>query len=759
MHPAYRWQFLVCVLSVLLASTPPTAAQPAAVNGFVTDASDDQPLPGANVMLRSESGVLKGQATDRTGAFLLSRIEPGIYTLRISYLGYETYTDTLRLTAEESRTVSVALHPDETALEEVVVEAEGRAGIARVTAGHHQVEPEDIERVPTPDVSSDLASYLTTQSGVVSSGDRGGQLYIRGGEPTQNVVKMDGIRLFKPFHVLGFYSAFPSDIIQTSDIYAGGYPSKYGGGLSSVIDIHTRTGNKQSFTGSAAVSPFISSARAEGPLVPGRISMIGSIRRSTLGVGASRYVDQPLPYTFGDAFAKVHAQTTDASRLSITGLSTFDRGRLGAASDTLTTSQVRWGNRGLGFHYIFLPSWMPMKADFYLTYGRHNSEIGPADNPTRSTSGRDFRFGLDGSFPGDWLSVDAGISFEFTRVESKLGGLYQNVHDGVSSNLPHTVLYLTPALQLGPVRAEPGLRLQFYSVRFNPYAEPRLRLQWEAGAHHIDAAAGLYQQEIIGLHDRRDATNIFTAWTFIRPRTARERDVLAGRLPRAWHGITGYRVRPTEWMELSVEGFYKRMSRLFVAKWTVFPRLTTELQSASGRAFGADLRIDISRDWFDGYVSYGLSDVRYETRPEDNSQSVRFRPPHDRRHQINLLARVSTHGFDMSLRWNYASGRPYSRAIGFDGFVFMNPPLNVYTVPDRRRVIYNQPYDGLMPAYHRLDVSIQRTFSWDRAALTIQGTVINVYNRPNIFELDIFTLRRTNQLPIVPTVGLEVILP
>ena len=102
--------------------------------------------------------------------------------------------------------------------------------------------------------------------GVVLMGDRGGQLFIRGGEPSQNLTLLDGMYVYQPFHILGFYSAFPSEIISQADVYAGGFGSKFTGRISSVIDVQSRNGDKRGFDASASLSPFTSSLRVEGPL-------------------------------------------------------------------------------------------------------------------------------------------------------------------------------------------------------------------------------------------------------------------------------------------------------------------------------------------------------------------------------------------------------------------------------------------------------------------------------------------------------------
>lgn len=740
------------------------------MKGFVTDVTNGEPLQGANVLIYQSDSLLTGAATDAQGAYIVQGLPSDTVVVEVSFIGYETTQDRIRLRSGEVRNLNITLSPGTSGLEEVVVEASGAIDAADVTAGHQRIRPENLARVPTPDVSGDLVSYLSAQPGIVSTGDRGGQLFIRGGEPTQNVVHLDEMRLYKPFHVLGFYSAFPSAIIQQTDVYAGGFPARYSGGLSSVIDVSSRNGNKQAFGGSVSVSSFLSSAFAEGPLVRGDVSFLASARRSVLDYGASQYLEDPLPYQFSDLFGKVHARTGPASRLSISGLWTTDEGTLGTdlspvsvpEGDSLArqTSQIRWENGGLGAQYLVLPEFLPVRATLHASRSWFSMSQGPASDPTRRSQITHTRLGLEARFPGDPVQVDAGWSAEFLTLGTELGGLYQNVsRSGVGPS--QIGLYIAPEWTSGHVHIRPGVRLQFYNVRFDPYLEPRVHLRWERGMHQISAAGGLYQQELVGLHDRRDATSLFTAWTNIPKKREEVEDVREGRLSRSEHGILGYQIQPASWMRVSLEGYYKRYANLFIGEWTAFPRFTTRLQPADGRSFGAEARVTLQRSDVQLYLNYGYSNTVYWAQQASlelwyGQEELRFTPPHDRRHQINILASGSRWGWDLSIRWAFGSGRPFSKAIGFDGFTLIDDLERLDRVPGRRRVIYAEPFGARLPTYHRLDVSLQRSFTLGAAMVTAQGTLINAYDRPNIFYLDVFTLQRADQLPVVPTVGLKV---
>src|SRR5690606_6372708 len=138
--------------------------------------------------------------------------------------------------------------------------------------------------------------------------------------------------------------------------------------------------------------------------------------------------------------------------------------------------------------------------------------------------------------------------------------------------------YAEPELRIGGLSLAPGLRFTASPNQGQTFLEPRFRAVWQLGPHQLSGATGLYNQPIIGLTDRRDATSIFTAWT-----VAPER-----RTPRAFHALLGYRLTPTPWLDFAVEGFYKDLRDLAVGEWTAYPRLSTRVQTADGEALGLD---------------------------------------------------------------------------------------------------------------------------------------------------------------------------
>lgn len=752
-YPSRAGLIVAFILMFSIWSVAPGFAQNVSVRGFVTDASNGEALAGVNVVVEGADGAQRGTATDGDGFYTIPRLEAGRYALRASFVGFQTAVDTLELAAGEGRVHNVTLVPTTEELGELVVDAARGAGAAALTAGLQTVQPADVERVPGPGPSSDLAMYLATVPGVVTTGDQGGQFFIRGGEPSQNLVVLDGMLVYQPFHILGFYSAFPAAILNSVDVYAGGYGARYGGRISSVIDVTTRGGNNRRTAGAVTLSPFLVGARAEGPLLPsGRLTFLTSFRHSVVEQGAARLINHPVPFLFNDAFAKIQGPAFNRNgRLSITALRTYDRGTAGEATGGQPRQAVRWRNDAYGARYLFLPGTLPMLAEFLVSLSRLKSELGPGERTTRSSSTARLNLAGNVTYYSRLADVQWGLFARTLRLDSELGGLYQNVALE-REFLTEAGAYLAPAFKPHPgVRVTPSLRVHAFPSKGRTYLEPRVRAVWQRGDHQVSGAAGLYHQEVVGITDRRDAASVFTAWTAVP----------FGQVPRAFHAILGYTARPTPGLTFTVEGYAKWLAHLYVAEWTAFPRFTTRLQQADGRVRGLDLRLEWRQPAVYGYVNYGLSSVEYEAMQRSiplwfGSETLRFRPAHDRRHQLNVLVNTHVRGFDVSARWQFGSGLPFNRALGFDGFILMNGFVDVFEETGSRRVIYERPFNGVLPAYHRLDVSVKRTFSWRQARVTAEVDMINVYDRPNIFYLDVFTLQRADQLPFVPSFGLTV---
>ncbi len=741
------------------------AIEQSSIQGIVSDHYSGRPLEGANIVLHelASPDPDRGTSSDRNGFYRITNIEPGSYELVISYIGYITHRDTLRLEPGEHLQKSVGLEPDDLQLDELIIELPG--GAARREVGRQRVQPADLGRVPTPSVSGDLVSYLQVLPGVVATGDRGGQLFIRGGTPSENMAFVDGMMIYQPFHVLGFFSAFPEDLIAGADFYAGGFGAKYSGRISSVLDVQMRDGNRNDTEASASLSPFLGEVVAEGPIRQGRSSWIASARRSLIEETSPSFLKKEQPLRFESQYVKVTRFEEDHTRCSATAMRTYDRGSLDYESDY----HVKWSNYLLGGRCLHLPEAMDMLLDM-------NVNLSYMSNATNDR-GMDFysrimRVHTDFNitqFIRD-IRFDYGFFVHMKYFNYSMQELFHAFQDDKSS-MQGAGTYLEATLAPGGrVQIHPGAAFSIYPQDYAPSLEPRVRATWAPfgrETEQVTAAMGLYRQSLSGISDMRDAGSAFVAWMPSPEGEPRS---------RAIHALLGWQQTLFPGLQWSLEGYYKRLHHLPVAVWNTTAQFTTELSRANGHVYGGDLRLEYRRGHLYMLAGYGYTLTEYEASQDHfniwfGEPIQRYHPPHDRRHQINVLSSLEAGSFTFSARYQYGTGMPFTRPLGFDAiqdfsttlthYPFGAPQNPVVELPDvrslygRPRVIMDRPYDGRLPAYHRLDISAERSFRLTSGLLRIQAGAVNTTNYDNFFYYDVYTQRRVDQISFVPYISMK----
>jgi hypothetical protein len=716
------------------------------VRGFVTDASNGQNLHRANVVLLQNGAVVQAVATNSDGFYQLSGLAPATYVLRVSYIGYRTSRDTISLT-EGARRRDVALTPQEQQLAGVTVEAQ--QDIRTTEAGREEIEPADIEAIPTPGPGSDLAGYLRSLPQVTAIGDRGGRLYVRGGRPSQNLILVDGIPVYKPFHILGFYSAFPADLVQSADFYAGGFTAEYMGRTSSVLDVNLRSGNTKRYAGAVSASPFLSQLRVEGPLLE-EASFMTSYRQSLIEETAPTLIGEDSPQYFYDLIGKVTG-TSDQARCSATLLRTYDRGRIDPDRD----ASVRWTNTSAGGHCLAFGESSAQVVDLSVGGSHFGNRVRTTDGSTREASTWIIRTHLRVGQPVRWGQVEWGLWAQVNQYsvdlnETLLASEADDDFQVTAGGFTQTTLELGAEDQI-QIEPSVGLRTSPFSL------EPRVRASWAPGGsdtRKITAAGGLYRQIDAGITDERDAGSVFLAWL---------PTPIEDRLVQSTHALVGWKERLAPGLTMNVEGYYKDFREIPVPKWTAITTFNTNLTLADGRSYGGDIQLRYRRDPLDLRVSYGLNWVTYRADSQDldawnQSGTFTYAPPHDRRHQVSVVASTEIAGIQSSVRWQLGTGRPFTQAYGYDTLPILR---GLEDQVDRDvgipRLLYDEPYNARLPTYHRLDLSAERTFTLSpRVGLTAEAGAINAYNRSNLFYVDIFTQERVDQLPFLPYLSFTV---
>lgn len=748
------------LLSILLFPTiiPPAHAQGdpgkrTTVQGFVRAASDGRPLQGANVVLRDTAEAIQtASVANENGLYQISApLDAARYYLHISFIGYESYRDTLRLTPGEERVVSVSLSPDPRQLEGVTVE--GRPSIKDTEAGLHQISSADIEAIPTPGPGSDLSAYLRSLPGVTTTGDRGGRLYVRGGTPSQNLVLVDGLPIYKPLHILGFYSAFPGDIVSSADFYAGGFGAEYMERISSVLDVTLQSGNTEGYEWSLGGGPFLASIRTEGPVRHGTSSFLVRARHSLIEYTSPSFLQEDMPYKFYDVTAKIHTQSA-SNQCSFVGMRTYDRGRI----DPDRNASFRWTNTGLGGECLIFGDQTAQILDVSFGSTRFNNAVLSSDGTERTAGTWRLYSNFDLTQPAFWgntLRWTAKVradQYSFNLDEFALGVTAEDQF------LITTTTHLGAELEWGETfTMTPSVGGQFPISYAPPSVEPRLRLSYRPNGStrtKFTAAGGLYFQFVAGLTDERDAGSAFQ---ILKPTPFQDTP------SQAVHAVLGWDQQIGVPLRFSIEGWYKDLQDLPVPRWTPIVRFNTNLARADGTAFGADVSLQYNRDPVRLELTYGYGQLTYRAADDRlgawvDEPIVEYSPPYDLRHKFGIATTVDGDWGTASARWQYSSGLPFTSVYGFDTLLEIRgrreTPFHNIGTP---RTLYHRAYDAQLPPYHRLDASIARTISLtSNASLSVEAGAINAYDRANVFYVDIFTLDQVDQLSLIPYLAFEV---
>lgn len=738
------------ILFFLLAgSGHSAAAQDITLLGTVSDQQTGQALEIANVTLQKigEENV-RGQTTDRNGLYEFGGVEPGTHILRVSYVGYESHVDTLQLEQEGvTVTHNIRLSPVVEGLEEVTV-SERRS---QTVAGQTTVDAKEIGRTPTPAGSGDLVGVLQNQPGIVATGDRGGNLFIRGGTPSENLVLVDGIQIYQPFHILGFFSAFPEDVISKADVFAGGFGPEYSGRTSSVMDVQLKNGHLYEQNWSASVSPFISEVFMEMPLAEGKSSMLVSGRGSLIQGASDIYLKEQQPLRFNSQLIKL-SSIGEKGPCSAHMMRTYDRGKVNFEE----ADYVKWSNFVLGGRCSGVSEGSAVSyADVQVGVSHFSNEAGGIDSPGRRSDITKFQLDVNLTQNTGIFQLNYGVFGGFNFLNYDVSDLFIGVQEEKETLFSIGGYFSTEIPLHQTLTINPGVSVTSYVNRFSPSIEPRLKLAWQPWneeSEELHAALGIYHQPLLGVGDFRDAGNAFTAWMPMPD---------PNRRMESQHALLGWNQSIGRHLSYVIEGYYKTIKNKPVSTWSQIAKFSTDLAYAKGQVYGTDVRLNFNHRFLYATVGYGYSFTKYETAQDHfglwfGEPVQEYHPPHDRRHQLNVGVGFEYGDFTADISLNYGSGLPFTRPLGFDSFFRFEEHL-----PDVRedygdpRLLIDKPFDGRLPDFQRIDISLEQAFHWNAATVRAQVGAINMLDRENLFYYDIFNQQGVSQLSLMPFISLK----
>ncbi|MCF8461013.1 MAG: TonB-dependent receptor [Flavobacteriales bacterium] len=760
-------------ICLLLLSIVAQAQQTGKIKGFVYEKETGEPVLFTNVIVK---GTTLGAATDVNGYYTITNVPVGEQTVQITYLGYDTLTSSITVDDDRIASLNLYLTKSSVKLSEVQISADRQEALTEVRTSVTKLTPKEMKQIPTVSGESDLAQVLQVQPGVVFTGDQGGQLYIRGGSPIQNKVLLDGMIVYNPFHSIGFFSVFETDIIKTADIYSGGYNAEFGDRVSSIMDIKTRDGNRKKFAGKLSFNPFGANLLLEGPIIKLKEDRGGSL--TYLISGKTSYLKytskvlypymndgQGLPFNFTDVFAKMTYNANSGSKINLFGFSFNDQVTYQAINN------YKWNSFGVGTNVLIVPSGSQVLLEPFFNYSSYRIEL---------TGGgtEDTRFSQIGGFNGGM-----NFTYYFGKSELKFGpflqgfqtkyqftnSVGQQIGNDESQNTTDFGAYAKFKWSWkDKIVLEPSFRVHYYASLGVASPEPRLGAKWNITKWlRLKYAFGLFAQNMISANSDRDVVNLFYGFLTAPenlPKTFDGKEI-KNPLQRAMHNIVGFEVDLGKRVSVNIEGYMKHFLQLSnVNRNKLFPDdadhsdvpdgLKKDFIIETGKAMGIDFVVKYAYKRLYLWAIYSLSKV-------DRYDGINtYYPLFDRRHNVNLVA-AYTFGknlnWEASVRWNLGSGFPFTQTAGFyENLVFDGGINTDYTTQNGvLGVEYGELNKGRLPYYHRLDLSVKRSFELGKTTLDAVIGITNVYNRQNIFYIDRVRYQRVNQLPILPSFGLS----
>lgn len=745
------------------------------IRGFVYEKETGEPVIYTNVYLYKTT---HGAATDVNGFFAISKIPPGNYTMMVTYLGFDTLRMEVSIRENEIITKKLFLEKGSYTLDQVQISAEWEEARTETRTSVVKITPKQIKQLPSIGGQPDLAQYLQVLPGVVFTGDQGGQLYIRGGSPIQNKVLLDGMVIYNPFHSIGLFSVFDTDILRNADVYTGGFGAEYGGRVSSVMDITTRDGNKTRYSGKVGASTFGANVMIEGPIKKqkesggGSSSFILTAKNSYLEESSKifyKYIDEDgLPFNYTDIYGKISLNGSNGSKVNFYGFSFNDE-----VNSYQAIADYKWNSFGGGTNFLVIPGKSPVLIEGHLAYSQYEISLEEEASSPRTSSINGFNLGFDFTYFIGKDEIKYGVEilgFTTDFVFSNSVGLEIQQKEN-TTELGAYVKYKKTA---GKVLIEPSLRLQWYASLSEVSLEPRLAMKYNAtDKFRIKLAGGFYSQNLISAHSDRDVVNLFNGFLSgpdNLPKTFNGQEVTSA-LQKSQHAILGFEMELGRNIVVNLEGYYKNFSQLTNLNRNklfedneinarLYPEvLRKDFIIEDGYATGVDftLKYDYKKFYFWAVYSLGYVNRRYE---DVDGTMKTYHPHYDRRHNVNLLGTYvfgAKNDWEINARWNFGTGFPFTLTQGYYPLETFNQGIYTdYTSTNEDLgILYDDINTGRLPTYHRMDLSAKKTFGLGRyTKLEVNFGITNIYDRDNIFYVNRITGERVYQLPIMPSFGL-----
>ncbi len=700
----------------------------AILTGFIRDIKNGEALAGASIYLDS---VFTGVVADQFGYYSLT-VKPGIHTLKVNSIGMK---ETLRhIIVYGDGKLNIEMKDYIPSLKNVIVTAETRSNIRSMQMGIDRLSVKTIKEVPVVFGEADILRVVLTLPGVTSVGEASTGFNVRGGSADQNLILFDGATVYNPSHLLGFFSAFNPDVVKGVELYKSVIPVKYGGRLSSVLDVDTKDGNDKKLSGTAGIGLLTGKFTLEGPIKKDKTSFIIGARTSY-----SNWILKAIPNaqysnsraSFYDANFHISHTINSKNNLYITGYISNDNFRF----DMDTTYKygnknaiIKWkhifNNKFYGIvsagvdHYQYnVSSGSNAVNSYQLTYDINQTNF-KTDFTYRINNKQLLNFGLGSIYyklhPGSFLpkgnqsivkpnvlqpeqglesAAYLGYEYSITSNLSLNAGLRYSVYNYLG---PHDVYNYVAGLPKqtatihDTVSYTSGKIIKTYqgpeyriSLRYVLPGDASIKIGYNTLSqyiHQLSNTISISPTDIWKLSD-----------TYIKPETGQQ------------YSIGFYKNFNSNNIETSLEFYYKKLNHMLDYKSgaTVLlnDHLETDIINSKGKAYGAELLIKKNSGKLNGWISYTYSRTFLKSDDalagETINKGAYYPTSYDKPNNVNFISNYKfSHRVSMSVNVVYSTGRPITL------------PISVFFSNGAQRLVYSDRNAYRIPDYFRTDVSV-----------------------------------------------------
>jgi outer membrane cobalamin receptor len=749
------------------------------ISGYISDSKTGERLIGAHVYVKE---LKQGTATNLYGFYSLT-LPKGEYDLQISYIGYKSISQKVKLEADQI--LNIDLQPS-TDLEEVVVTAESsREEFRETLMSTNRLSMKTVEMLPVLLGEKDIIKTLQLLPGVQSGSEGSSGLYVRGGGPDQNLILLDGVPVYNSSHLFGFFSVFNSDALNSVTLTKGGFPARYGGRLSSVLDIRMKEGNMKKVTGDVSIGLISSRFNIEGPIKKDKTSFMLSARRTYIDILLMPLIKaqsdgNKAGYFFYDINAKINHKFSEKSRLYLSAYNGLDK-FYSKNNDTYNIddtklkdnydSNLNWGNRiaALRWNYILSPK---MFMNTTATYSRYNFEMEYKSEYQNLTAENKIRDEINQS---KFLSniEDYAVKFDVDYIPNPnhyikfgLGNIFHKFRPGANQFKSNTEKDVT-------VGAKNIDAKEFYSyieddIKINDVLKFNVGLHF-AGLSVKDKNYFSLQPRISGRYLLNDRMSIKASYSRMNQFLHLLSNPTVGLPTDLWVPSTnkikpelsdqyslGYSTKLNDKFDFSVETYYKTIDNLIeygdgTSFFGVDDNWENKIVVGSGEAYGIEFLLKKKVGKTTGWIGYTLSKSNRQFPNVNQGKSYPYK--YDRKHDISVVfMHKFSKKFDIGANWVYGTGNAFT--LGTETYSVRFPDgseRSVENVPERNNY--------RMHDYHRLDIGFNFHKQKKKTYRTWTISVYNAYSRKNPFFLYFKNddrkgrkLKQVSLFPILPSI-------